>query len=284
MFRRKHGRLPAVLGVAALLIAAGGVLRTGSGAEGQGEEEIPSVEEIVERANEVAYYQAGTGRARIKLTIMDARGKKRGEKELIILRRNAEEGLDQKFYAYILRPADVRRTVFLVWKHIESDDDRWLYSPGLDLVNRIAATDKRTSFIGSHFLYEDVSGRSIADDEHELVQVTDDYFVLKNTPKDADLVEFSYYKMYIHRQTFLPTAAYYYDKNGEKYREYQVLGMKQVDGYWTATKAVMRDLRERDTAVAHTVAEYSDIQYGIELPEDIFTERYLRKAPREYLK
>ncbi|MHC5035130.1 MAG: outer membrane lipoprotein-sorting protein, partial [Planctomycetota bacterium] len=216
--------------------------------------------------------------------IMDAKGEVRGERELIILRRNAEEGLDQKFYAYILRPADVRGTVFLVWKHTDKDDDRWLYNPGLDLVNRISATDKRTSFVGSHFFYEDVSGRRITDDDHELVQVTKDYYVLKNTPKDANQVEFSYYQMYIHRATFLPIAAYYYDKNGEKYREYSVQKMEQIDGRWTATKTTMRDLREQDTAVANTVAEYSDIQYAIELPEDIFTERYLRKAPREYLK
>ncbi|MHC4592970.1 MAG: outer membrane lipoprotein-sorting protein [Planctomycetota bacterium] len=257
---------------------------TGRAVHAAEKEEVPSVGEIVEKANQVSYYQGATGRARVRLTIMDAKGEVRGERELIILRRNAREGLDQKFYAYILRPADVRGTVFLVWKHTDKDDDRWLYNPGLDLVNRISSTDKRTSFVGSHFYYEDVSGRRITDDEHELVQVTKDYYVLRNTPKDTDQVEFSYYQMYIHRATFLPIAAYYYDKNGEKYREYSVQKMEQIGGHWTATTTTMRDLREQDTAVAHTVAEYSDVEYAIELPEDIFTERYLRKAPREYLK
>ncbi len=247
-------------------------------------EEIPGVDKIVEKANQVAYYQGGTGRARVKMTIKDADGRVRGERELVILRRNVEGGLDQKSYAYFFRPVDVRGTVFLVWKHAEKDDDRWLYNPGLDLVNRIAATDKRASFVGSHFFYEDVSGRSIADDMHELTETTKDYFVLKNTPKDPGLVEFSYYEMYIHRATFLPLHAYYYDKTGEKYREYHVLKMEQIDGYWTATRAEMRDLREQGPETAHTVAEYSDIQYGIDLPDDIFTERYLRKAPREYLR
>jgi len=265
----------------ALTTLAGALLAGGMARGAQGE--VPSAEEIVQKANRVAYYQGGTGRARVKMTIMDARGGVRGERELVILRRNAEEGLDQKFYAYIERPADVRGTVFLVWKHNEQDDDRWIYNPGLDLVSRISARDKRTSFIGTHFFYEDVSGRNVEDDEHELEEVTDHYYVLKNTPKDADLVEFAYYKMYVHRDTFLPLHAYFYDKTGAKYREYHVLSMKEIDGYWTATKAEMRDLREQGEAVAHTVAEYSDIRYGVELPEDIFTERYLRKPPREYL-
>jgi hypothetical protein len=243
-----------------------------------------TVDQIVEKANQVAYYQGGTGKARVKMTIFTNEGKVRGQRELVILRRNADEGLNQKMYAYIEAPADVRGTVFLVWKQTEKDDDRWLYNPALDYVNRIAATDKRSSFVGTHFLYEDVSGRNIDDDEHELVQTTKDYYVLKNTPKDKDVVEFGHYVMYIHRATFLPVAAHYFDKNGEKYREYQVLKMDRVDGYITPTQTVMRDLRDKsDQNVAQTVAEYSDVKYGIDLPENIFTERFLRKPPREQL-
>ncbi len=249
----------------------------------QPQQELPSVQQIVEKANHVAYYQGGTGRADVKMTIYNAKGLVRGERELTILRRNVGATLDQKFYAYFNRPADVRGTVFLVWKHNEKDDDRWLYNPSLDLVNRIAATDKRTSFVGTHFFYEDVSGRSIDDDEHELLKVTDNYFILRNTPKDEDLVEFAYYDTYIHRDTFMPLYSYYYDQNGEKYREYRVLRLEQVDGFWTATRAEMIDYREPGSEDAKTVAEYSAVEYDIELSDDIFSERYLRRPPREYL-
>jgi hypothetical protein len=245
------------LGRSVWLLAALGVALVGVAAAAEEEKQKqPTVDEIVARANQVAYYQGGTGRATVKLTIKDADGNVRGEREMVILRRNGE-GLEQKLYAYILRPADVRGTAFLVWKHTDKDDDRWLYNPGLDLANRIAATDKRTSFVGSHFYYEDVSGRSIADDKHELVKVTNDYYVLKNTPKDTENVEFSYYIMYIHRASFMPTAADYFDKNGEKYREYRVEKMEVIDGFYTATRAVMRDLRERGKDVGPTIAEYS---------------------------
>ncbi|MFO8006386.1 MAG: outer membrane lipoprotein-sorting protein [Candidatus Brocadiia bacterium] len=250
----------------------------------QGEPDTPDVMEIVRKANQVAYYQGGTGRARVNMTVTNAKGNVTAERELVILRRNVGDNLNQKLYAYFERPADVRGTVFLVWKNAEKDDDRWLYNPGLDLVNRIAATDKRTSFVGTHFFYEDVSGRSINDDEHELLRTTENYYVLRNTPKNPDLVEFSYYEMYIHRDTFMPLHAYYYDANGEKYREYHVLGWDQIQDYWTVTRAQMIDLREQGPEKAQTVAEYSDIEYGIELPEDIFTERYLRQPPREHLR
>ncbi len=266
-----------------ILLAAGAFVLAPALAQ-QGESEAPSVDEIVRKANRVAYYQAGTGRADVSMTIYNAKGEVRGERKLTILRRNAEEGLDQKYYAYFRRPADVRGTVFLVWKRIEKDDDRWLYNPALDLVNRIAAADKRTSFVGTHFFYEDVSGRNIDDDEHELRKTTKNYFVVRSRPKKPDLVEFEYYDTYIHRQTFMPVYSYYYQADGEKYREYQVLKMEQIDGHWTATRTQMIDYREQGPQDARTVAEYSEVAYGAELPDDIFSKRYLRKPPREYLK
>ncbi len=278
MRQRKKTFVTALLALVLLLAAAPLMPATG-----QEEDETTSVDEIVRKSNRVAYYSGNTGRANVKMTIYDAKGRVRGERELIMLRRNAEEGLDQKYYAYFERPADVRGTVFLVWKHTEKDDDRWLYSPGLDLVNRIAAADKRTSFVGTHFYYEDVSGRNIEDDKHELINTTENYFVLRNTPKNKDLVEFAYYDMYIERATFLPIQARFYDENDEKYRQYTVLERKKIDDHWTVTKAKMEDFRERGPKTAHTVAEYSDVEYGIELPDRIFTERYLRNPPREYL-
>ena len=60
--------------------------------------------------------------------------------------------------------------------------------------------------------------------------------------------------------------------------------MDKIDGFYTATQTVMRDLRERGQDVGQTIAEYSEVRYGPDLPDDVFTERYLRKPPREYLK
>ncbi len=274
-----------VVALAALLLV-GTPLIALRAAEEQPAGKVPTVQEIVDKANQVAYYQGGTGRATVNMTIYDSRGKVRGERELIMLRRNVPDSIDQKSYAYFQRPEDVRGTAYLVWKHTDKDDDRWLYNPSLDLVNRISSADKRSSFVGTHFCYEDVTGRSTTADKHELLKVTDNYYILRNTPKDPDSVEFSYYDTYILRSTFLPTDVRYYDKNGKLYKEYKVLAMKMIQDFPTTTKADMIDYREQgpDNTYAHTLAEYSNIEYGIDLPDDIFTERYLRTPPRNYLK
>ena len=251
-------------------------------------ESVPSVEEIVDRANLVSYYQGSDGRAQVQMLITDNQGRKR-QRSFTILRRDIPEGDaiadraylgEQRFYVYFHRPADVNNMVFMVHKKLQGDDDRWLYLPALDLVKRIASTDKRTSFVGSDYFYEDVSGRSLDEDTHELVEVTESYYVLKNTPKDPASVEFNHYVMYIHKETFIPVQTEYFDDNGTKYRVAKALKVDTVQGYPTVSQASMENLKTG----TKTLMRYTNVTYDIGVPEDIFTERYLRSAPRDYLR
>ena len=240
-------------------------------------ETISDVEVIVNKANLAAYYQSNDGRAKVSMKITDKKGQVR-EREFIILRKDIQDGGDQKYYVYFLKPADVRKMVYLVHKRsdLNKDDDRWLYMPSLDLVKRVAASDKRTSFVGSDFLYEDVSGRSLLEDTHELIQTTDTLYIVKNVPKNPDSVEFVYYNVSIDRKTFIPMKMEYYDKNNKLYRVIESVKLEKIQDFPTVVKSVVSDLRTQ----SKTEMEFSDIKYDIEL-EDIFTERYLRRPPQE---
>jgi outer membrane lipoprotein-sorting protein len=241
-------------------------------------EDVPSVEEIVKQTKHISYYQGKDGAARVKMTITDSQGRTR-QKEFSILRKNKDvEDKEQAFYVYFHAPSDERGTVFMVWKHDGADDDRWLYLPGLDVTKRIAASDERTSFVGSHFFYEDVSGRGIEEDTHELIETNATYYVLKNVPKDKEGVEFDAYTMWIHKATYLPVKVAF-EKDGQTYRTAEIKAVKDVQGYKTVTQSKMTDTR----IGGHTVIEYSDVKYDLEIPDDIFTERYLRNPPRKYL-
>jgi outer membrane lipoprotein-sorting protein len=277
MHARHHRFIPRVLAVAAVAWISAGLVAPHLATA---QDEL-GVDAIVERANNVAYYQGDDGRADVKMTIYGSSGNKR-VRELTMLRRDdpGGDGGDQKLYVYFHEPADVAKMVFVVHKKTEGTDDRWLYLPNLDLVKRIAASDKRTSFVGSDFVYEDVSGRGIDQDEHELTKTTKSYYVLKHTPKDAGAVEFAWYKMWIHRDTFLPTKVEYYDKQGNKQRVMTVDSVAAIQGYTTVEKMTMENL----DSGTKTVVEYSGVEYDIGLPAKLFTERYLRRAPVKYLK
>ncbi len=240
-----------------------------------------SVDEIINKANQVAYYSGDDGRAKVSMVIKDSQGRKR-KRSFVILRKKSDSEADasQKFYIYFNRPSDLKDMTFLVWKQTKGDDDRWLYLPSLDLVKRIAGSDKRTSFVGSTFFYEDISGRGINDDTHTLLKTEGDYYIVENTPKNPKDVEFSKYIAWIHKESFVPARMLYYDENGKEYREYNALKVENIDGFETTTLQQMKDLETGTT----TLIKYTNVEYNIGLDEAVFTERYLKNPPTALLK
>ena len=234
------------------------------------------VDEIVKKANQAAYYQGADGKAAVTMTITNKKGQTR-ERQFNILRKDVEGGGDQFYFVYFKRPTDVRKMAYLVHKKVGKDDDRWLYLPALSLVNRIAAGDKRTSFVGSDFLYEDVSGRGLDEDTHSLVETTEEHYVIKNVPKEPETVEFSYFTVAIDRKNFIPMKMSFYDKSDTLYRIIESKEVKEIQGLPTVTKSLVKDLKSG----SQTEMIFSKVQYDLGLKETLFTERYLQRPPRE---
>jgi len=248
-----------------------------------------NVNDIVEKSNHVSLYQGYDVKGKMKFIISDKQGRIR-KRELNILRKNDErKNGDQKYFTYFIAPSDVRGMTFMVHKHadVKHDDDRWLYMPGLDLVKRIAASDKRTSFVGSDFLYEDISGRSPKEDRHELIKTTDEFYVIKNVPKNKT-VEFEYYLAYVDKKNYIAMKIEYYKKNGFLYREIFVEEVKNIVAndknkqktYPTVTRSVARDLEKG----GKTEMIFSRIKYNTDINNNVFTERYLRRPSRDVMR
>ena len=267
--------------VALLLISGNGFAQTSANQSGSNID----VAEIVNKAEQAAYYAGNDGRSMARMLIVDEQGRKQ-MRQFTILRKDVlnEAGADtgdQRMLVFFSRPTEVEGTVFRVEKHaaLNSDDDRWLYLPALDLVKRIAAGDKRTSFVGSHFFYEDVSGRATAQDSFELLEQTQTHYRLKATPKDTALVEFSHYVVEIDKDTYLPTLINFY-KGDNNYRRVEAVTIETIQGNPTVVRSKVTDL----TSGGYTLMEFRGIEYDIGLPDSIFSERSLRVPPQRYIK
>jgi hypothetical protein len=239
---------------------------------------MTDADEIVAKANHASYYAGMDGRSEVRMIINDAQGRQQ-RRQFTVLRRDVEDGGDQQFLVVFSQPSDVRNTVFLVNKHLDRDDDRWLYLPGLDLVKRISAGDKRTSFVGAHYFYEDVSGRRPSDDTHELVETTDEFYVLKHVPIDAQTAEFASYVTWIDRKTMLPMKIEYQNAATDVYRRVEVLTVEVIDEHPTVTSSRVSDLASGGS----TDMQFRYIKYDVGLPDNVFTERSLRNPPSEWL-
>lgn len=257
---------------------------------GNAQSDTINVDDIIRNANHMALYQGMDCRGKVHMLITDKQGRTR-KREFNMLRRDDDASdKDQKYFVFFSEPADIRKMVFMVHKHAEQekDDDRWLYMPSLDLVKRIAASDKRTSFVGSDFLYEDISGRNPSEDTHELIETTDRYYVVKNVPKNRANVEFEHYVAHIDRNTFLPMKIEYFKKGDRRYRVIESVKVTEIEAdengrkvrYPTVVVSTAKDLE--NGSISEMV--FSGTRYNIGLKESIFTERYLRRPPKDAMR
>ncbi|KAA3656596.1 MAG: outer membrane lipoprotein-sorting protein [Calditrichaeota bacterium] len=220
------------------------------------------------------YYAKEDGKAKVEMTLVTSDGGTK-TKEFTMVRKDVKDGGDQLYFIYFRAPSDIKRMTFLVKKHVDGDDDRMLYVPAIDLVKKIAASDKASSFVGSDFSYEDVSGRIWTEDKHELVgeeKVGDRLaYKIKSTPKEEDY--FAHKITFIGKETKLPLREEYYNKQGELTRVFTAETIEDVSGIPTITERKMEDVAKKQ----HTVITFHQIKYDIGIKDRYFTERYLKK-------
>lgn len=238
-----------------------------------------SADDIIQAANLAAYYAGQDGRAEARMIITDHQGRIQ-RRQFTMLRLNREPGGIQDVMVFFSYPSDVRDTVFRVVRHPGDNDDRWLYLPGLDLVKRISAGDQRTSFAGSDFFYEDVSGRDPAADKHKLLETSDEYYVIESTPIEAGKVEFIRYKSWIDKNTLLPVKVEYFNSRDEVYRRMENLKVENIEGHPTAVAGRITDLSRG----SKTELQMRGVRYDIGLSASIFSERSLRNPPKQWLR
>ena len=239
-----------------------------------------SIDEIVMNTFKAEKY---LGDDRVTMVNMDIKNSDQDvvmEREFLLIKKNVGNGLKQKWYTYFKKPADIRKLVFMVWKNPEEDDDRWLFLPAMDLVKRLAGSDKRSYFVGSQFVYEDVTGRSQYLDNHELVKTTDKFYEIKSTPKSTSGEDFQYYYTYVDKTTFIPMERTYYDNNGDSHRVFKTTKVETIQDFPTIVEFSMTNTQTGES----TDVVFSGLKYNVGVDDKLFTEAQIRKTPRKWLK
>lgn len=236
---------------------------------------------IVRASQQAFLYPAESFRARVKMTLSSPSGSERS-RELTMLRINMSKGGDQRYFMYFHAPGDVRRMALLVYKHPVREDDRWLFIPALNLVQRIAAKDSQSSFVGSDFTYEDISGRDVEADEHMLDREEGlggkPCYVIESLPKGP--ASYKRKVAWIDKATFLPLKEEYYDVQGQLFRAFSAEEIREIDGVPTIMKRGMKSVKTGH----ETLVEFSDAKYRLALKGTEFSERALRNPPGSWIK
>ena len=263
---------------AALLVLLSALLWASSSAQ-----ERPLAEGIVAKSHLISFYSGDDMKAKVLMRLISKEGKER-IRELTMLRKDVKDGGEQRYFIFFHRPADVRDMTFMVWKYPQKDDDRWLFVPAIKLVKRIAANDKRSSFVGSDFSYEDVSGREVEEDIHTLFREErldgKEVYVVKSVPKDERSADFGSKLSWIEKGSFVLWKEEYYDKRGDLYKVFTADEVKPVQGFFTTIKRTMKNVQTGH----RTEVTFEEVKYNLGLPDDLFSERALRTPPRDLVR
>jgi hypothetical protein len=239
-----------------------------------------SAEEIMERSLRAFHYAGNDAKGKLTMELIDRNGGKR-VRVLTMLRRNQEAGGDQKYFMYFHEPGDVRRLTFMVWKYPTREDDRWIFIPAVDLIRRIAAEDKYSSFVGSDFTHEDVSGRDVAEDSHTLLREEKlgdrEVFVIESVPREA--AAFTKRVSWIDKENFLPLKEEYYDAQNELQRVFTADRIEEIV-YPTIMKRTMRNVQTGH----RTEVTVNSVAYDLGLKDADFSERRMRRPPRSWIR
>ena len=241
-----------------------------------------SGEEVMQKSQAAFLYPGKDFKARVLMKLISKDGQVR-VREMTLLRKNmGGPGGEQKYFMYFFKPADVKDMSFMIYKYPAKNADRWMFIPAINMVKRIAAQDNRSSFVGSDFTYEDVSGRNIEDDSHVIEREEKlgnrDCYVVKSTPKAGD-ADFGYKLTWVDKVNFLPLKEVQYDKKGALYKQYSADEISEIKGFPTVIKRTMKNLQTgHSTSVVYLKADYD---LGIE--DSLFSERFLRQPPRKWI-
>lgn len=163
---------------------------------------------------------------------------------------------------------------------LKLDDQLWLYMPRAERVQKISGHMMRQGMMGSDMSYEDMMAGA---EFHEMysAEVTGSeqldgrlHWRLEATARDNS-VAYARRVILIDAETRIPTRQELYAVSGMLMKTWTMGDVREIGGQMTPMHMEVVDaLREGSS----TEIVISDLQYGIELEEEVFSQRWLERG------
>ena len=243
--------------VAVVVCAVGAV----AGAEG----ELPVAEDLLREIDR--NLQFDTRKSTTVMQVVD--GRRTREYRMVVYGR----GLDEAAVEY-LAPARDRGTRMLKQK-----DNLWLYMPRAERVQRISGHMLRQGMMGSDVSYEDmmdgvnfleqyearITGRDTVDDRP--------VWRLEATAKD-DSVTYPKRILWVDKEYYIPIRQELFALSGMPLKTWTMTEIEEIDGRNIPTRM---EISDQLRSGSKTVLVMSDISFGIDIEDEIFSLRWLER-------
>ncbi|MGH7308854.1 MAG: outer membrane lipoprotein-sorting protein [Candidatus Rokuibacteriota bacterium] len=205
------------------------------------------------------------------------------ERRLVSYALTPARGLAKTLLRF-LAPRDIENTALLTWEGRDGHDDQWLYLPATRKVKRIAASAKKTRFMGTDFSYEDLRPENLALHVYavagsESVDGHDCHVVEARPATERQATDSGYSRrtLWIRKDTYATVKQEFYDRTGRLEKVGVSRSLVNVKGtLWRAREIEMRDVQMGTRTVM--MVESQALDTG--LRDSFFTEAELTRGGR----
>ena len=226
-----------------------------------------SAQEIMDRVGELNSFGFSTGRAQVRMEVYDRAGERR-ERRLDVRSKRTDDR--SQTLMSLTAPAEVQGQSFLFIENQDGPDDMWMYVPAFDVTRRVEGSQRRASFLGSHFTFADLESRDLREATYR--RQSDEtigehaVFVIEARPTNARESDYSKVVAYIRQSDNIPLRIRFFDKEGTLEK---TLFTERINT--TADNiSYIEQMRLRAEQGGHTTIEILAIDTGMELPDSLF--------------
>ncbi len=181
-------------------------------------------------------------------------------------------GMDDTFIR-ILTPKKDRGVATL-----KKEKEMWNYFPKINKVIKVPPSMMMGSWMGSDFTNDDlVREASLVEDYHVKLNSEGAAHHFTLTPKQQTVTVWGRIEIRAHKDSLLPIEQAYFNEKGDKVRIMTFSEVKQFSGRMMPSVMTMTPLNKDGHK---TTIRYDDLQLDVDIEDDVFTLRNLKKRFR----
>jgi len=211
--------------------------------------------------------------SKTSMVLTNSKGKTRNS---VMLTKTMDDSRLQLIW--FLEPKDDRGVSFLKIEHDDRDDEMRIWLPAFKRVRRISASKKGDSFMGSDLSYEDMTSRSLVENDYK--RLDDETvngrkcFVIEVTPNASLRSSYSKHKTWIVKDDIYIIKEESYDKR-DKFKKEKIFSYIKIDDYDILSKISVKDVQKNHK----TDISFEEVKVDTEMNEKIFQEKSLKRLP-----
>lgn len=239
-----------------------------------------SADEVMQRNHQATRLDSSISEATFRL--VSPSGQERVRKTFGATRLRAD-GVSNRRLVRFLSPSDTRNTATLLLENAQGDDEIWVYLPALKKARRLAASNKKSSFVGTDLSYGDMSGHKPADWTHRLLRNDSlggvGVYVVESAPKTPEVAADSGYARrisWVARDSFAALKVEFFDPAGAPLKTVESSEWKQVDAARHKWQAMQVKVSNQQTG--HTTHIHIDrFEANVPVADEVFSVRSIEK-------